>query len=80
MREKVNELTRMLCEVLPSVRISDFSPELAAWWNAHQEADRLRREEEERTRQNERRATEARLLSKIVSLSEELEKLRKGEP
>lgn len=78
LRDELDNVTRLLCEVLssrhPFTTTSQerwninagvwISPELEKWWQKHQEADRKRKEKEEKEK-------------KIKELEREVEKLKR---
>lgn len=62
--ERLDELVRYLCEVLPLVPKDSMSPRLRRWWRDHQAIDRERKAKERDKR--ERSELRSKVLKKLT--------------
>ncbi len=72
LRDKIDLLTRFLCEVMTGNESLRVSVELRRWWVEHQAADARRREAEEHQRARE----EGERRDRIAEIEDELAGLR----
>ena len=79
MKQRLDNVTRMLCEVLTAIpAAADTNDTVKLWWMHHQEVDRARirreKDQQERTRQDRISAIEL----EQVRMAAELKKLKRG--